>query len=92
MRRLKVRLHCQEHGYMDEKTGPMAECPYCHIDILEERFEELRQQLNNADKQAAMDILKLIDVKTAITGGGNQYHIAVPVLKLAIKEKFRLEL
>ena len=29
-----MRLHCREHGYMDEKTGPMAECPYCEIDRL----------------------------------------------------------
>jgi len=29
-----MRLHCKEHGYMDEKTGPMSECPYCEIDRL----------------------------------------------------------
>ena len=31
-----MRLHCKEHGYMDEKTGPMAECPYCRIEELED--------------------------------------------------------
>lgn len=40
-----MRLHCQEHGYMDEKTGPMAECPYCEIDRLTEMAKKYCQQL-----------------------------------------------
>lgn len=35
-----MRLHCKEHGYMDEKTGPMAECPYCEIDRLTAELAE----------------------------------------------------
>lgn len=36
-----MRLHCTEHGYMDEKTGPMAECPYCEIDRLNAKYKQL---------------------------------------------------
>lgn len=40
-----MRLHCINHGYMDEKTGPMAECPYCRIEELEEENNRLREAL-----------------------------------------------
>ena len=41
-----MRLHCKTHGYLDEKTGPMAECPYCRINELENRIEKLEAGLN----------------------------------------------
>ena len=42
-----MRLHCREHGYMDEKTGPMSECPYCRIDELEKCNASLQQQADS---------------------------------------------
>lgn len=41
-----MRLHCQEHGYMDEKTGSMAECPYCEIDRLRQYEDAVTSAVN----------------------------------------------
>lgn len=41
-----MRLYCKEHGYMDEKTGPMAECPYCRVDELTAERDALKADLS----------------------------------------------
>lgn len=44
-----MRQHCQEHGYMDEKTGP---CPYCRIEQLEKELKgHVKPVSSNANEE-----------------------------------------
>lgn len=71
-----------EHFSQSELQGMLEES--------ENRFEECRRQLNNADKQAARDIILLID-GIIIPEGYNALEHEENILD-AIRKKFGLEI